>query len=109
MAPTWKVHTPHGAFGIAVDEETQEIFLTIQHMNAVSVVPKTVKKEDGPTGVIQGDRTLIADPHGIASDPKAGLVFVSNVGSTATPSSGGRVFYDRTRVQSYKNKPHWPK
>jgi DNA-binding beta-propeller fold protein YncE len=109
VPPTRKVHTPHGAFGIAVDEETQEMFLTIQHMNAVSIVPKTAEGEDPPTGVIQGDRTLIADPHGIAIDSNRDLLFVSNFGSTATPSSGGRVFYDRTGKQTYKNKPHWPK
>ena len=27
--PIWKLHTPHGAFGVAVDEQREEPILTI--------------------------------------------------------------------------------
>src|SRR5437870_4900527 len=31
VAPTWMLHTPHGAFSIAVDEPAEEMIFTIQH------------------------------------------------------------------------------
>src|SRR4029453_16054545 len=31
VAPSREMHTPHGTFGITVDEAAQEVFLTVQH------------------------------------------------------------------------------
>ena len=107
--PTWKLHTPHGAFGIAVDEVTEELILTSQHSNAVTTFPKMARDDDPPTRLLQGDRTLLADPHGIALDSKTNLLFVSNFGSTATPRTdgGGWIQYNRTRFTP-GSKEFWP-
>jgi DNA-binding beta-propeller fold protein YncE len=109
VLPTWMLHTPHGAFGIAVDEPAEEMILTIQHSNAVVAFPKTAKDDDPPTWLLQGDRTLLADPHGIALDNKRGLIFVTNFGSTATPRSdkGGVIHYNRTKFTP-GSKQFWP-
>jgi DNA-binding beta-propeller fold protein YncE len=109
VAPTWMLHTPHGAFGIAVDEPAEEMIFTIQHSNAVVAFPKTAKDDDPPTWLLQGDKTLLADPHGIALDNKKGLIFVSNFGSTATPRAdhGGIIHYNRTRFKP-GSKAFWP-
>ena len=109
VEPTWMLHTPHGAFGIAVDEPAEEMIFTIQHSNAVVAFPKTAKDDDPPTWLLQGDRTLLADPHGIALDNKRGLIFVTNFGSTATPRSdhGGFIQYNRTRFKP-GSKQFWP-
>ncbi|MEE8178029.1 MAG: hypothetical protein V3T65_08555, partial [Acidobacteriota bacterium] len=48
VAPMRELHTPHGTYGIAVDEAAQEMFLTVQHMNGVVVYPKTAAGEDQP-------------------------------------------------------------
>ena len=37
VAPDRKLHTPHGTFGIAVDEEAQELYMTLQHDQTVVV------------------------------------------------------------------------
>ena len=89
-APTRELHTPHGSFGIAVDETAQEMYLTIQHDNAIVVYPKLAQKEDRPIRLIQGDRTLMADPHGIALDTRDRLIFVTNYGSTHSTRETGR-------------------
>ncbi|MBI4483126.1 MAG: hypothetical protein HY652_09570 [Acidobacteria bacterium] len=81
VAPDRELYTPHGTYGIAVDEEDQEFFLTVQHDNAVVVYPKIAKGKDAPVRLLQGDHTGLADPHGIAVDTKNDLVFVSNHGS----------------------------
>ncbi len=94
VAPDRELHTPHGTFGIAVDEESKEMYLTVQHDNAVVVYRKGASGEEAPVRLIQGDRTRLADPHGIALDRKNNLLFVSNYGSfhqvSATAGRFGR-------------------
>ena len=81
MPPTRKLETPHGTFGIAVDEDAQEMFLTVQHDSAIVVYSKTAKGADSPVRLVQGDHTLLQDPHGIALDTKNNLMYVTNHGN----------------------------
>jgi DNA-binding beta-propeller fold protein YncE len=89
VPPTRELYTPHGTFGIAVDEAAQEMFLTIQHDNAVVVYRKGAQKDDAPVRLLQGSRTRMADPHGIAIDTKNQLMFVGNYGNFHAKQSGG--------------------
>jgi 6-phosphogluconolactonase (cycloisomerase 2 family) len=82
VPPTRELSTPHGTFGIAVDEAKQEMFLTVQHSSSVVVYAKGAAGEDAPLRHVQGNRTRLADPHGIALDTKNGLMFVANYGSS---------------------------
>jgi DNA-binding beta-propeller fold protein YncE len=82
VKPDRELHTPHGTFGIAVDEEKQELFLTVQHDNAIVVYNKSAKGTEAPIRVLQGDDTGLADPHGMALDAKRGLLWVTNHGSS---------------------------
>ncbi|MCZ6753239.1 MAG: hypothetical protein O7E51_15605 [Acidobacteria bacterium] len=81
VPPDRELYTPHGTFGIAVDEANQELFLTIQHDNAVVVYEKMAEGDDAPIRLLQGNHTLLADPHGIAVDTKNDLIFITNHGS----------------------------
>ena len=106
VPPTRELYTPHGTFGIAVDEDAQEMFLTIQHDSAVVVYKKDAVQEDAPIRLIQGDRTKLADPHGIAVDAKNGLVYVTNHGSVSSR------YTDRKSEGSLgrgADKPNWPR
>jgi DNA-binding beta-propeller fold protein YncE len=107
VPPKRLLHTPHTTYGIAVDEPHQELFLTTQEGAAVSVFHKLASENDAPIRLLQGDKTLLADPHGLAVDSTRDLMFVTNFGSTAT----------RVRVQVPEgedppgfesNKPNWP-
>jgi DNA-binding beta-propeller fold protein YncE len=80
-APNRKLHTPHTTFALLADEETQELLMTIQDDHAVVWFKKNAKDQDGPTRLLQGPKTQMADPHGIALDPKAGLIYVTNWGT----------------------------
>jgi DNA-binding beta-propeller fold protein YncE len=86
VKPIRNLHTPHGSFNMAADEEAEELFFTVQHSHAVVVFPKRANGEDAPIRYLQGVRTRLADPHGIALDPAKGLLFVSNFGSVMTTS-----------------------
>jgi DNA-binding beta-propeller fold protein YncE len=108
-APVRSIKTPHGTFGIAVAEIQNEILLTLQHDAAVITYPKGTKDLPAALRSLQGDKTRLADPHGIAYDPKDDVFFVANFGSkhetdhNRTPHagvSGGNI--------SGPVPPNWP-
>ena len=90
--------TPHTTFGIAVDEAEEELFLTVQDDHAVVVFDKYATDPEknpaharrqpppgvtppSPLRILQGNRTQMADPHGIVLDPRRGEIFVTNWGT----------------------------
>jgi len=81
MKPKRELYTPHGTYGISADEDAGEMYLTVQHDNAVVVYPKTAAGDDKPIRELVGARTQLEDPHGVAVDYKNGLMFVSNHGN----------------------------
>ncbi len=89
VGPDRFLAVPHGAFGIAADEEREELFITIQHNNAVVVYRKMASGEEEPLREIFGDDTELEDPHGIALDTKRNLLFVSNHGHGRYRERGG--------------------
>jgi DNA-binding beta-propeller fold protein YncE len=91
--PSRYLAAPHGTFGIAVNEGTQEMFLTVQHQNSIVVYRKQASGDEKPLRTIAGSDTQLEDPHGITLDIKNKLIFVSNFGNAQvipTGSRGGR-------------------
>ena len=82
VKPDRELHTPHGTFGIAVDEQAKELFLSVQHDNALVVYNKSAAGSEAPIRVVQGSHTGLADPHGLAIDTKKKLLYITNHGST---------------------------
>lgn len=107
VRPARELHTPHGTFAIAVDEERQEMLLTVQHDSAVVTFPKSAKAEEAPIRLLQGEHTLLADPHGIAYDNKEDVIFVTNHGSVHQFHRGDVSASGRVRDSDLK-KPNWP-
>jgi DNA-binding beta-propeller fold protein YncE len=105
VAPAREIHTPHGTFGITVDEAAREVFLTVQHDSAIVVYRKGASGEEPPLRMLQGDRTRLADPHGIALDPRRGVIYVTNHGSVHSVSLD-QVPPDRRDAQS--KVVNWP-
>jgi len=122
VPPTRKLATPHTTYGIAVDEQAQEMFLTVQDDHAVIVYKKTASEQDDALRTLQGPHTQLADPHGIALDPKTGLIYVTNWGSnnlrtspsekSAAPNSAvsgaDAVGYRGSFAAEGPEKPNWP-
>jgi 6-phosphogluconolactonase (cycloisomerase 2 family) len=93
--PDRELRTPHRTYGISVDEGTQELYLTVQHPPQVVVYRKQASGSEKPLRSLVGNQTHLEDPHGIAVDPKHGLMFVANYGNVAyykqnQASTGGR-------------------
>jgi DNA-binding beta-propeller fold protein YncE len=101
-APNRKLATPHTTFAMVADEENQELLMTIQDDHAVVTFKKMAKDQEAPVRLLQGPKTQMADPHGIALDPKTGLIYVTNWGTF-----NERV-YNRPNTRRRANKPNWP-
>src|SRR3989475_11711640 len=104
VPPTRELHTPHGTFGIAVDEASEEMFLTLQHDSAMVVFRKYAEKDESPLRLLQGDATGLADPHGIVLDTKHGLVFIANHGAVSSRNARPDARPSRRAAQ----KQNWP-
>ena len=88
VPPANELTTPYGAFGMTMDEERGEMFVTVQHDGAIQVYPKTAKGDEDAIRLIQGNKTRLADPHGIAFDPKTRLLYIANYGTERDETFG---------------------
>ena len=89
--PERSLETPMTSFGVAVDEKSQELMLTVQADHAVVTFRKSASGKDSPVRTLQGEHTSLADPHGITLDPKTDQLYVSNWGTVNVlkpPASG---------------------
>ena len=99
-----ELKTPHRTYGIAVDEETSEMFLSIQHPPAVVVYHKMAKENDAPLRILQGDQTQLSDVHGITLDTKNKLLFVANRGAGSSLQEGTSLLNIPIRSESGARK-----
>ena len=83
------INTPHRGFAIAVDEGARELFLTIESPPAVVVYPKNADGNQAPLRIVEGDKTQLAEVHGIALDTKNQVMYVVNQGPTSSNTSDG--------------------
>ena len=91
VPPTRELKTPHGTYGIAVDEVKGEMYMTVEHTNSIVAYPKSAKGTDKFLREIRGLNTKLADPHGISLHTKKNLMLVTNHGNTlegANPTYG---------------------
>jgi DNA-binding beta-propeller fold protein YncE len=71
---------PRASAGVFLDATNDELFITTQHVNRISVYPRTFREDEEPRRYIQGPRTGLADPHGIYVDGNTNEIFVTNHG-----------------------------
>jgi len=72
---------PRASAGVYLDVKNDELFITTEHVNRISVYPRTFREDQEPLRFIQGPATGLADPHGIYVDSETNEVFVSNHGN----------------------------
>ena len=108
VAPDRGLVTPYGAFGMTVDEERGEMFMTIQHDGAIQTFKKSAEKRDNAIRLIQGNKTHLADPHGIAFDPKTRLLYTANYG-TERDEAFGTVVQMANPLNTVQVRPNQPR
>ena len=106
--PIRKVATPHGTFGALVDEVHGELFMTEQHDSAIVVYRKDATEEESPVRYLQGTRTGLQDPHGIALDPKDDVIFVANYGYTHDVAFTDKPKTGVNQAGNREGKTNWP-
>ena len=72
VKPVRQVETPHGTFGVAVDEVHGELFMTEQHDSALVVYRKDATQEESPIRFLQGVEDRPAGPARHRARPERG-------------------------------------
>ena len=108
-APIRALKTPHGTFGIAVDDRRNEMFLTTQHDATVVVFRKDAERGRASAAAAAGRRHR-PRPIRTASriDPKKDVFYVANYGSHALRRADREI---RTGVPGSgkgRDKANWP-
>ena len=102
--PMRELNTPHRTWGIAVDEQAHELYLTVQYAPKVVVYRKMAQGDEQPLRVLEGPRTQMEDPHGIAVDTRNGWMFVSNHGNKAQWDVAGSGTFELPSITVYPLK-----
>jgi len=101
VSPARELMTPHRGYAVAVDEEKQELYLTVQFPPKVMVYRKMASGDEKPLRVLEGERTGLADSHGIAIDPRTKLLFVNNYGNTSNYRVAGTGKFNPPSITVY--------
>ena len=72
---------PHQAWGLALGRASEEIAVTVEVQNTVVFYRRQVQGVEAPVRMIRGEKTGLADPHGIYWDEAHGEIGVANHGN----------------------------
>jgi DNA-binding beta-propeller fold protein YncE len=100
-APKRSLKVTHRAYAIATDENTKELFLSVQFPPQIAIYSKTASGNDKPLRLIQGPDTRLADSHGIAIDSKNRLLFVNNWGNISDLKVAGTGRFEPPSISVY--------
>ncbi|MBI3939643.1 MAG: hypothetical protein HY315_02305, partial [Acidobacteria bacterium] len=81
IKPARELKVDHGAWGVSLDRGQDEVAITIQHLNKITIYRRAAEGEEPPLRTIWGLKTGLADPHGVFIDGKNNEIFVTNQGS----------------------------
>lgn len=81
MAAARSLTVAHGSADVFLDAAHDELFITTEHINKISVYRRAAQGNEQPLRYIQGPHTGLADPHGLFVDPASNELFVTNYGS----------------------------
>ena len=93
--PTRALNVPGHPFQMAADEVRQEIYMTIQSQNSISIYRKQADGGEQPLRTISGSDAQLEDPHGLALDTQNQLIFVSNFGNVQVEATAGSGRYGK--------------
>src|SRR5438128_5612839 len=77
-APAREIHVPHASGGVSFDIKHDEIYITTEHANRISVYSRKANGDDDPLRIIQCPNVALADTHGIYVDADRDATLVTN-------------------------------
>jgi hypothetical protein len=72
---------PHQSWGLSLDVKADELAVTSQQYQGVSIYKRTATGTDRPVRTIRGENTQLADPHGVFMDSVTDELFTANHGN----------------------------
>jgi 6-phosphogluconolactonase (cycloisomerase 2 family) len=99
--PTNKLKVTHRAFAMALDNDAQELFLSVQYPPQVAVYRKGASGDEKPRRLLQGQKTRLSDSHGIAIDTRNKLLFVNNWGNISDYKTAGTGRFESPSITVY--------
>jgi hypothetical protein len=100
VAPKRSFRVTHQAWGLALDHVRDEVAVTVEINNMVEFHARESTGIPRPTRLIKGERTGLADPHGIAIDADHDEIFVANHGNWTSLTS-----FDTSAAATSPNAP----
>ena len=101
VEPKNKLKVTHRAFAMAIDEEAQELFLSVQYPPQVAVYRKGASGNEKPKRLLIGDKTRLSDSHGLAIDSKRKLLFINNWGNVSDYRVAGSGRFEAPSITVY--------
>lgn len=81
LPPARELVVPHASGGVFLDTKHDELYITTEHVNKISIYRRTAQGEEDPLRYIQGPTTALADPYGVFVNSDTNEVFVTNHGN----------------------------
>jgi 6-phosphogluconolactonase (cycloisomerase 2 family) len=81
VAPKRYLYVPHQSWDVSLASKRDEIAVSVQQSNAVSVFRRDAKNTDAPIRTIRGLATELEDPHGIYFDEAHWEIITANHGN----------------------------
>jgi len=101
VAPKRILKVTHRAYAMVINQETKDLFLSVQFPPQIAVYDKEASGDAKPRRLLQGPHTRLADSHGIAIDPKRKLLFVDNWGNIADLKVAGTGRFELPSISVY--------
>lgn len=81
VKPRRELTVPHQSWGLSLDIARDEVAVTSQQYQAISIYARTATGIERPIRTIRGENTMLADPHGVYLDGAGNEVFAANHGN----------------------------
>ena len=101
VEPKSKLKVTHRAFAMAIDNENQEMFVSVQYPPQVAVYRKGASGDEKPKRLLIGDKTRLYDAHGLAIDTKNKLLFINNWGNISDYRVAGSGRFEPPSITVY--------
>jgi hypothetical protein len=99
--PMRKLHVTHRAQSMALDDQTGDLFLSVQYPPQVAVYSKTANGEDKPVRLIEGPKTNLSDVHGLALDTKSKLLYINSWGNISDYRVAGSGRFEAPSIEVF--------
>jgi DNA-binding beta-propeller fold protein YncE len=81
VKPLRELTVPHQSWGLSLDVTRDEVAVTSQQYQGISIYARTATGIERPLRTIRGENTMLADPHGVYLDGAGNEVFTANHGN----------------------------